>query len=174
MVSTSLMSLWLEVGGSPIGMVGVVKKIKQLVTKVESFKRTPSWRRKSSKFPRTLFNITSCTCLRGKDWKKNLAVQRCECPSHLSDDAVEFILDQQGPRHMRISNGVFVNAGQAVDLPIAKDIMVKVHANPNESEEDEKFCQSAETLHKVDCSQELDMNIDSNPEKESQSKCYLL
>ena len=78
MVSTSLMSLWLEVGGSPIGMVGVVKKIKQLVTKVESFKRTPSWRRKSSKFPRTLFNITSCTCLRGKDWKKNLAVQRCE------------------------------------------------------------------------------------------------
>ena len=98
----------------------------------------------------------------------------CECPSHLSDDTVEFILDQQGPIHMRMSNGVFVNAGQAVDLPIAEDIMVKVHANPNESEEDDKFWQSAEALHKVDCSQELDMDIDSNPEKESQSKCYLL
>ena len=131
-VSQSLMSLWLEAAASPVGTGGIRNKIRKLIERVEVFKKIPSWRRKGSWFPHVLFDITSCTCLRGKDLKRNLKIDTCTCESNLSKPAIKFIQNQRCPRHMRILNGSLIDVGQAKQHSTVDSIMMQVHVNQGE------------------------------------------
>ena len=128
-VSQSLMSLWLEAAASPVGTGGIRNKIRKLIERVEVFKKIPAWRRKGSWFPHVLFDITSCTCLRGKDLKRNLKIDTSTCESNLSKAAIKFIQDQRGPRHMRILSGSLIDVGQAKQHSTVDGIMMQVHVN---------------------------------------------
>ena len=124
-------SIWLDAGAHPIGAFGVRRLMKNLIKNINSFKKTLVWRRSKSRLPnlKNLFDIGSCKCLRGRDFKKSLQVSQCLRDANLSSEVVEFILDQRGPRHMRLVDGYFLDVGHTIHIPTAEELINQIHTN---------------------------------------------